>query len=141
MRGRRSTFLLVLLMLSCSVFAREKRKTNAVFCTRAVNGAWYLQGFPPLINPRAETVFAEISFAGKTVEEVRLRQFHPNHEVEFDYKFDTGGRLTALLGSVAKWGEWVGETNLYPDADGTVGSFHVKYYKPGTQDLIAYPED
>jgi hypothetical protein len=143
MRRQGSTFLLVLLMLSSSFLfaAREKRKTKAVYCSLAANGAWHVQGYKPLINPAAGMTFAEISFAGRTVEAVRLRRFHPEYEVVFDYKFDANGRLSGLLGSVAMWGRWVAVANLYPEADGTVGSFHVKYYKPGTEDQIARPED
>jgi hypothetical protein len=137
---RGGTFLIVLLMFSSSVFA-AKRKIKAVYCTRATNGAWSLQRFEPLINPRAGTVFAELSFAGPVFEAARLRQFHPDHEVVFDYKFDSAGKLTALLGSVEMWGQWLGEANLYPGADGTVGSFHVKYYKSTTRDLISHPDD
>ena len=43
-------------------------------------------------------MFAELSFAGTVLEAARLRQFHPDHEVIFDYKFDSAGKLTALLG-------------------------------------------
>jgi hypothetical protein len=140
MMVRGGTFLMVLLMFSSSVFA-VKRQTKAVYCTRATDGAWSLQRFQPLINPRAGTVFAELSFAGPVLEAARLRQFHPNHEVVFEYKFDSAGKLTALLGSVEMWGQWLGEANLYPEADNTVGSFHVKYYKPATHDAISRPED
>jgi hypothetical protein len=130
----------MVLLISSSVFA-VKRKTKAVYCTHAMNGAWSLQRFQPLINPRAGTVFAELSFAGTVLEAARLRQFHPDHEVVFDYKFDSAGKLTALLGSVEMWGQWLGEANLYPEADGTVGSFHVKYYRPDSRDLISRPDD
>jgi hypothetical protein len=140
MNLRGSTFLMVLLMFSSFVFA-AKRKIKAVYCTRSINGAWSLQRFQPLINPRAGAVFAELSFAGPVLEEVRLRQFHPDHEVVFEYKFDSAGKLTALLGSVEMWGQWLGEANLYPEADDTVESFHVKYYKSATHDLISHPDD
>jgi hypothetical protein len=138
---RGNTFLVVLLLCPSFIFATTRRKTKAVYCAQSVSGAWTLQRFQPLINPRAGTVFTELSFAGTTIESARLRRFHPNYEVVFDYKFDSAGRLTALLGSVEIWGQWLGEANLYPDADGTVGSFHVKYYKPETRDLINRPDD
>jgi hypothetical protein len=86
-------------------------------------------------------VFAEISFAANTVESARLRRFYPDHEVVFDYKFDSTGRLTGLLGSVDVWGQWLGEADLYPEADGTVGKVHVKYYRASSRDTIARPED
>jgi hypothetical protein len=136
----RGTFLFVLLTFSPFGFA-AKRKTKAVYCTQTANGAWSLQRFEPLINPRAGTVFTEISFAGTMLEGARLRRFYPDHEVVFDYKFDSAGRLTGLLGSVELWGQWLGEANLYPEADGAVGSVHVKYYRAASRDLISHPED
>src|SRR4030088_712700 len=96
LRGR-SSFLFVLLMFSSFVFA-AKRKTKAIYCTQSADGAWRLQRFQPLINPRAGTVFAELSFAGTMLEAARLRRFYPDREVVFDYKFDGAGRLTAWLG-------------------------------------------
>ena len=141
MLSRGGTFLLVLLTFSSFGLGATKRKTKAVFCARAGNGVWSLQGFEPLINPRVKMVFAEISFAGTSVESARLRRFYPDHEVVFDYKFDSAGRLTSLLGSVDVWGQWLGEADLFPEADGTVGTVHVKYYRASSRDTIARPED
>jgi hypothetical protein len=137
---RRSTFLFVLLVFSSFAFA-AKRKTKAVYCMQSVNGAWRLQGFEPLINPRAGTVFTELSFAGTMLEAARLRRFYPDREVVFDYKFNSAGRLTAVLGSVEMWGQWLGEADLTPEADGTVENVHVKYYVAASRDLISRPDD
>jgi hypothetical protein len=137
---RRGAFLAVLLMFSSFVFA-GKRKTKAVYCTQAQNGSWSLQRFEPLINPRVGTVFAELSFAGTTLEAARLRRFYPDREVVFDYKFDNVGRLTALQGSVELWGQWLGEADLYPETDGKVSNLHVRYYRASSRDLISRPED
>jgi hypothetical protein len=137
---RRSPLLFVLLMFSSFVFAAQK-KTKAVYCMQAANGAWKLQRFEPLINPRAGTVFTELSFAGTMLEAARLRRFYPDREVVFDYKFDGGGRLTALVGSVELWGQWLGEANLYPEADGRVSNLSVKYYRASSRDRINRPEE
>jgi hypothetical protein len=137
---RRGTFLFVLLMFSSFGFA-AKRKTKAVYCTQAVNGAWTLQRFEPLINPKAGTVFTELSFAGTVLEAARLRRFYPDREVVFDYKFDGEGRLTAVLGSVDLWGQWLGEADLTPGTSGTAGDVRVKYYRAKSRDLINRPDD
>ena len=141
MLSRGGTFLLVLLICSSFAFGATRRKTKAVYCTRAENGDWRLQRFEPLINLRSKMVFAEISFAGNIVESARLRRFYPDHEVVFEYKFDSAGRLTGLLGSVDVWGQWLGEADLYPEADGTVGTVHVKYYRASSRDQIGRPEE
>jgi hypothetical protein len=136
-----TVFLVLLIFFPTIVAAREKKKAKAVYCVRANNGEWYLQKFEPLINPKAGTIFSEISFIGKVVDEVRLRQFHPYYELVYEYKYDDRAKLIALLGSIDMWGQWLGEADLYPQADGTVGDFHVKYYKSGTRDQIQRPED
>ena len=86
-------------------------------------------------------MFTELSFAGTMLEAARLRRFYPDREVVFDYKFDSAGRLTALLGSVEFWGQWLGEADLTPEAVGTVGNVHVKYYRAASRDRINRPED
>jgi hypothetical protein len=136
---RRGTFLFVLLFSSFAFAA--KRKTKAVYCIRSVNGAWTLQEFQPLINPKAGTVFTELSFAGKVLEAARLRWFYPDREVVFDYKYDREGRLTAVLGSVDMWGQWLGEADLTPGTSGTVENVQVKYYRAESRNLINRPDD
>jgi len=141
-RIKGDTFLLGLLFFSSSILIAAPRKAKAVYCTQATGGGWNLQRFRPLINPEAKTVFAEMSFTGPVLETVRLRQFHPEYEVVFEYKFDAAGKLNALLGSVEAWeGQWIAEANLYPEADGTLGPIHVKYYRSQQRDQISRPED
>ena len=83
-----------------------------------------------------------MSFTGPVLEAVRLRRFHPGYEVVFEYKFDATGKLNALLGSVEAWeGQWIAEANLYPEADGTLGPIHLKYYRSQQHDQISRPED
>ena len=139
MRLRGCTIFLVLLTFSVFGYA-AKKKTKAVFCTQSPGG-WTLQQFEPLINPKGGTVFMELSFAGTTLEAARLRRFYPNREVAFDYKFDDKGRLTGLHGGVEVWGQWLGEADLTPEADGKVGKVHVEYYRAASRDHITHPED
>jgi hypothetical protein len=141
-RIKGDTFLLGLLFFSSSFLIAAPRKAKAVYCVQAADGGWNLQRFRPLINPLAKTVFTEMSFTGSVLEAVRLRQFHPGYEVVFEYKFDAAGKLNALQGSVEAWeGRWVAEANLYPEADGTLGPIHVKYYRSQERDQISRPED
>ena len=138
---RRSVFLVVLLMFSSFVFA-AKRKTKAVYCVKtAADGSWKLQQFQPLINPQAGTVFTELSFAGSMLEAARLRRFYLDRELAFDYKFDSTGRLTKLVGSVEMWGQWMGEADLTPGADGKIRSGDVNYFRASSRNLINRPED
>jgi hypothetical protein len=106
--------------------AQKSTQVKVVFCVPVSKG-WSLQRFKPLIDPRAKTEFAEMSLAGPLLLEVRLRRFSGRSETTFDYKFDPDGRLNALNGAVTVFGSWVGEANLFPNPDGTIPPYHVKY--------------
>jgi hypothetical protein len=146
MRAIRSTSTVVLLTFSSFLYtanvyaASDKHGITAVFCTETPEGQWQMQSFQPLINPRAGTIFAKISFAGNVVEMVRLREFHPDFDVEIKYNFDASGKLTSVLGSVGVWGRWVGESDLILDPNGVVQSSSIRYFRPGSQDRIDRPE-
>jgi hypothetical protein len=120
------------------VWAQKPIQVKTVFCVRDAR-SWSLQRFKPLIDPRASTAFAEMSMAGPRLLEFKLRRFSEKTEATFDYKFDAGGQLNALMGSVTVFGSWVGEANLFPDADGTVPPYHVKYRREGQP--IPRPDD
>jgi hypothetical protein len=109
------------------------------FCVPGRNGTWVLQRFKPLIDPRAKTTFAEMSFADHRWLEVRVRRFYPDSEFVFDYKYDATGNLNELLGSIKVFGSWEAEGNLLPDADGTVRPFQVLYYR--NHERIRKPDD
>ena len=140
MNLRRVGTLMLALLFTYPVFPAQ-RKAKAVYCVRSSSGEWNRQRLRPLINPRAGTVFAQMSFTGSVLETVRLRQFHPDREVAFEYKFDSLGRLTGLLGDVEMWGQWLAEADLYPETDGIVGPVKVKYYSSRNRDRIQRPED
>ncbi len=133
--------LFLFLLPSCALWAREKRRPNSLYCAQSKDGAWHAQNFQPLINVHARMTFAEIEFIQNRVDVVRLRRFFPGYDVEFDYKFDIDHKLTSLIGSVALPREWVGESNLYPNADGTVSNIQVKFFRPGTEDRVVRPDD
>ena len=134
-------------------FAKDSN-AKAVYCTQGANGAWSLHRFKPLIRVEGGTVFAEMSFAGNVLEEVRLRRFYVDSELAFDYTFDASGRLTALHGSVqvksvpppgadpafaVELADWLGEADLLPGADGKIPPHHVLYSRE--KDRIDKPEN
>jgi hypothetical protein len=134
-------------------FAKDPN-AKAVYCTQGPNGDWSLHRFKPLIRVEGGTVFAEMSFAGNVLEEVRLRRFFPDSELAFDYTFDVSGRLTALHGSVQvksvpppgadpgqgfELADWLAEADLSPNRDGTIPPHHVYYSRE--KDRIDKPDN
>ncbi len=121
-----------------AIRAERPTQVKLLFCVPGSQG-WRLQRFKPLIDPRGKTVFAEMSLAGPLLLEVRLRRFAEKTETTFDYKFDAGGGLNSLQGSVSVFGGWVGEANLFPSAEGTVSPRRVTYRR--NDQPVPKPED
>jgi hypothetical protein len=143
-----------LTLASTSPLLARDRIVKAIYCTRDASGTWGLQRFKPLINVQGGTTFAEMSFEGSTLGEVRVRRFYADSELAFDYRFDAEGRLIALRGSVTVktppppgandaepmvFADWVGEAELTPGEDGKIPAHHVLYSRE--KDRIDKPDD
>jgi hypothetical protein len=127
---------------------------KAVYCWQGAKGEWSLHQFKPLIHVGGGTTFAEMSFAGGALEEVRVRRFFADSELAFDYMFDGAGKLVGLKGSVSVrtigptlpgetepplFADWVGEADLLPGSDGKIPLHHVLYSRE--KDRIDKPDD
>jgi hypothetical protein len=115
-----------MMLISLTAFASD-HSVKTAYCWQETKDSWVLHLFKPLINTQGGTSFSEMSLEGKVLQKVRLRRFFPNSELVFEYTFDPAGRLNGLHGSVSVLGQWLAEANLFPDADGKVGSYHVVY--------------
>jgi hypothetical protein len=127
---------------------------GVVYCTQGAKGEWGLQRFKPLIAVQGGTVFAELTFTGGELAEVKLRRFYADSELAFDYTFDAAGRLTGLRGSVSVqstgpalpgdtepplFANWLGQAELTPGTDGKIPAHHVMYSRE--KDRIEKPDD
>ena len=107
----------------------QKRLVKTTYCIPDAAGAWHLQSFHPLINPRAENTFAEIWMLDQHVERLRLRRFHSDRETRFVYRFNSDGGILFVEGSVDLWNRWVAQTTLpAKDRDGHLPQ-DIRYYK------------
>ena len=153
MRRWAAAICAMVLTASSSVLAKDPN-AKAVYCTQGANGEWSLHQFKPLIEVQGGTVFAEMTFAGSVLEEVRLRRFYADSELAFDYTFDGSGRLIGLHGSVTvksvppqgadpafvvELADWLGEADLLPGSDGKIPPHHVLYSRE--KDRIDKPEN
>jgi hypothetical protein len=142
-----------MVLVSSALLAKDPN-AKAVYCTQGANGEWSLHRFKPLIAVQGGTVFAEMTFDGSVLEEVRLRRFYADSELAFDYTFDPSGRLKGLHGSVTvksvappgvdpafavELADWLGEADLSPGADGKIPPHHVLYSRE--KDRIDKPEN
>jgi hypothetical protein len=134
--------------------AKDPAVKQPVYCWQAVNGSWSLEHFKPLIRVEGGTVFAELTFAGGQLAEVKVRRFASDSELSFDYIFDAGGKLAGLKGSVTVhstgptipgeteppvFADWLGEAELTPGSDGKIPQHHVMYSREN--DRIEKPDD
>jgi hypothetical protein len=133
--------------------ALAKDGARAVYCTQGASGSWSLHRFKPLIKVQGGTVFAEMMFDGAVLEELRLRRFYADSELEFEYTFDGTGRLAVMRGiatvksvppagsdaaTALELADWVGEADLTPGGDGKIPPHHVMYSRE--KDRIDKPD-
>jgi hypothetical protein len=138
-----------------TLLAREPG-AKAVYCVQGAKAGWSLQRFKPLIAVQGGTVFAEMTFDGSALRDVRVRRFFADSELTFNYTFDGAGRLMGLRGSVTVrtipppgmntidgepllFADWLGEADLTPGIDGRIPPHHVLYSRE--KDRIDNPED
>jgi hypothetical protein len=141
-------------VLASSTSLAKDSNAKMLYCTQEASGGWSLNRFKPLINAQGGTVFAEMSFEGRALAEVRLRRFYKDSELAFDYTFDATGRLTGLRGSVQvrstpppgsvvteplELADWLGEADLSPGSDGKIPPHHVAYSRE--KDRIDKPDN
>ena len=151
---RRGLAVALMVLASSSMLLAKDPSAKAVYCTQGAHGEWSLHRFKPLIAVQGGTVFAEMSFEGRVLEEVRLRRFYADSELAFDYMFDASGRLTGLHGSVTvksvppagaapgpgfELADWLGEADLLPGGDDKIPPHHVFYSRE--KDRIDKPEN
>jgi hypothetical protein len=148
------------MILACSspLFAKDPTAKDptakAVYCTQGPDGQWSLHRFKPLIKVQGGTVFAEMSFAGSVLEEVKVRHFSPGSELAFDYTFYPSGLLAGMHASVTvktvpppgadpsmtvDLADWLGEADLAARSDGTILPHHVLYSRE--KDRIEKPDE
>jgi hypothetical protein len=141
------------MVLASSPTVPAKDAAKQVYCTQDAAGKWSLHQFKPLIEVQGGTVFAEMTFEGSALEEVRLRRFYKDSELAFDYTFDASGKLIGLHGSVqvksvpppgadpafaVELADWLGEADLTPGSDGRIPPHHVLYSRE--KDRIDKPD-
>jgi hypothetical protein len=142
------------MVLASSPMVHAKDTAKPIYCTQDANGEWSLRRFKPLIYVQGGTVFAELTFEGSVLEEVRLRRFYRDSELAFDYTFDAAGRLVGLHGSVqvksvpppgadpafaVELADWLAEAELTPGSDGKIPPHHVMYSRE--KDRIDKPDN
>ncbi len=142
------------MVLASSPMVLAKDTAKPIYCTQDANGEWSLHRFKPLIQVNGGTVFAELTYEGNVLEEVKLRRFYKDSELAFDYSFDAMGRLTDLRGSVqvrsvpplgadpsfaVELADWLAEAELTPGSDGKIPPHHVLYSRE--KDKIDKPDN
>ena len=127
-------------LFACKVADAGPVKDRFWFCMEGVDGSWTLQDHAPLIDTRHGMTFAQIDYTRAWLSRVRVRHFLPEYQLEFEYKFDEAGKLTALHGILTLYGSWTGKADLYPVGT-KLPELEVRYYAGNDGNMIADPED
>ena len=120
-----SSAAVMVLAFCCKVDAATV-KDHSRFCVRQ-DAEWRLQQYAPLIDTRLGTEFVQAIYTGKWLQRVFVKKYDKRTELMYEYKFTEDGKLLALHGKLRRWGRWMAEADLFPDADGTIPIGDVKY--------------
>ncbi len=104
-------------------------------------GSWSLQDYPPLIDPRAGTVFEQAIYTGKWLSRLRLRVFREDYGLTIEYKLNEGGEVVATQAAIILGGSWRAEAKLYSDGHGGISEPSITYYRRAGGSPIQEPDD
>ena len=107
----------------------------------AADGQWTLQGYPPLIDERAGTVYEQVIFTGKWLSKVRLRSFHVDYALTVEYRFNEAGELVGTRAAIERAGYWYAEAKLYSVGHGGVAEPSITYSRRVGGSPMQEPED
>ena len=110
--------------------------------TFTADGAgWIVQEYPPLIDPRAGTVFEQVIYTGKWLSRLRLRVFREEYGLTIEYKLNEAGEVISTAGTIVRGGEWRADAKLYSDGRGGISEPSVTYYRHAGGSPIQEPDD
>jgi hypothetical protein len=115
-------------------------KDHSRYCVPSGSG-WMVQGYAPLVDTRKGTVVVQAIYSGSVLTHVLVKNYNERYELMYDYRVGEDGRLVALRGYLERWGQWLAEADLYPDADGLVPRPDVNYRQRSGGSVIVEPDD
>ena len=138
-RMRTAASVLLLSLPSAAGFAKPIQD-HSRFCLH--HGAdWTLQSYPPLVDTKNGTIVEQAIYTGTWLQRVLVKKYTSRFELMYEYKFTEDGKLLSLHGKLRRWGRWMAEADLFPDADGTIPKLDVKYRLSENGGIISDPEE
>jgi len=116
-------------------------KDRSRFCVQPDGKTWKLQDSPPLVDLNVHQVWEQAIYTAKWLSRVRIRRFEPDYEFDVEYRFDEGGKLSGMTGTMWRWGRWIAATRLYPLPGGGFEKPQVSFSRSLGGTTIVEPED
>ncbi len=138
--GMRTIASALLLASPLGAIAPAAVKDRNLFCIPH-GDTWTVQDYAPLVDTRNSSRFIQAIYEQRLVTHMLVKTYTSRYELVYDYKFTDEGKLIALKGSLRRWGHWIAQANLFPDADGTIPTPQVDYRMSQNGGIISTPED
>jgi hypothetical protein len=110
------------------------------FCIPEGSG-WVVQPYAPLVDTKKGTEIEQAIYTGSLLSHVLMKSYNDQYELMYDYRFDGRGRLVQLRAYLERWGQWLAEADLYPDASGLIPAPDVHYRLSQFGGIVPDPKD
>jgi hypothetical protein len=110
------------------------------FCVPQGAG-WVVQAYAPLVDTKKGTLVEQAVYTGRQLSHVLMKTYNDRYELMYDYRFDQNGRLIQLRAYLERWGQWLAEADLFPEADGLIPTPDVHYRLSQFGGIVPDPKD
>ncbi len=123
-----------------SVVQQPPAPDHSRFCIPQGSG-WVVQPYAPLVDTKKGTKVEQAVYTAGTLSHVLMKSYNDRGELMYDYRFDERGHLVGLRAYLERWGQWLAEADLYPDASGLIPMPDVHYRLSQFGGIVPDPKD
>ena len=128
------------LITAPTVVEKPPAPDHSRFCIPQ-GASWVVQPYAPLVDTKKGTKVEQAVYSGGLLTHVLMKSYNDRYELMYDYRFDERGRLVQLRAYLERWGQWLAEADLYPDASGLIPNPDVHYRLSQFGGIVPDPKD
>ena len=128
------------LTTSATVVQRTPTPDHTRFCIPQGDD-WIVQSYAPLVDTKKGTKVEQAIYSSGLLSHVLMKSYNDQYELMYDYRFDERGQLVQLRAYLERWGQWLAEADLFPDAHGLIPRPDVHYRLSQFGGIVPDPKD